>query len=152
LDYNYPLALASAHRTPANTLVIDDFRTLSFPATTVRRRETAAIALYSQPWDEVWLDHDLEFALTEEQFRTVGEYNIRPLIEKIVEDAKNGIILPVGRFLIHSSNGMGRLYMRDKLSPYYPVTMVDASQWTEKHTFPSWAHRFWGVGTDTDGD
>lgn len=133
---DYPLALDGAMRTPHNTLVIDDFRTMSFPATTVRTLEAGTVAVYSQPWDEVWLDHDLEFALPQREERT---YNIRPLIEQIVEDAESGVILPIGQFLIHSSNWGGRLFMKEKLSPFYPVKMVDAGDWTAYHVFPDWA-------------
>lgn len=142
---NYAIAEPGVFRTPANVLVVDDFRTLKFPATTVRTREAAEVALYAQPWDEVWLDHDLEFALTKEQFMKIKDYNIRPLIYKIVADAKRGEILPVGRFYIHSSNGRGRIFMQEMLSRYYPVTMVDCWDWTAHETFPNWAHmENWG--------
>lgn len=129
-------------RTVDNTLVIDDFRTLRFPATTIRNWQDAEVALYSQPWREVWLDYDLDFGLdrNEHKLRDGKPYNIRPLIDLIVEDAVRGTLLPVERFVIHSSNNWGREYMFAQLSPFYPIKMVEAIDWTERHEFPDWAN------------
>lgn len=120
-------------RTPENVLVIDDTRTLIFDSTIVRRWEPALETLYSQPWDEVWLDHDLECSLTRAEFIERGQrdYNIRPLIDKMVEDAEQGIILPIKRIFIHSANSWGRVWMRDRLAPYYTVEMVNHYEWED---------------------
>lgn len=126
-------------RTKENILVVDDVRTLKFEATTVRRLPQAEAALYSQPWDEVWLDHDLEFSLTEQESRDMFEYNIRPLVRKIEEDAHNGIILPVGIFIIHSANPVGKEWIAQALLPWYTVAVAHAHDWTQREAFPYWA-------------
>lgn len=126
-------------RTKENILVVDDVRTLKFDATTVRRLPQAEAALYSQPWDEVWLDHDLEMSLTYEEATRLDEYNIRPLVRKIEEDAYNGIILPVGIFIIHSANPVGKEWIAQALLPWYTVAVTHAHDWLAFERFPQWA-------------
>lgn len=112
---------------------------MKFDATTVRRLPQAEAALYSQPWDEVWLDHDLEFSLTEQEAQNLLEYNIRPLIRKIEQDAYEGIILPVGIFIIHSANPVGKEWMAQALLPWYTTAVAHASDWTSREMLPDWA-------------
>ena len=126
-------------RTRENILVVDDVRTLKFEATTVRRLPQAEAALYSQPWDEVWLDHDLEFSMTLEETQLMHTYNIRPLVQKIEQDARNGIILPVGIFIIHSANSIGKEWMAQMLLPWYTTAVAHAYDWTQKERYPDWA-------------
>ncbi len=128
-------------RTPENTLVIDDVRTMKFASTIVRRLEPAFGVLYSQPWNEVWLDHDLEFALSKEEIQKFFYYNIRPLVTRIVEDAEKGIKLPVGKFIVHSVNQYGGDWMMAQLLPHYPNTArVDVSNWVKHEAWPSWTY------------
>lgn len=125
-------------RTKENTLVVDDVRTMKFEATTVRRLETAFIAVYAQPWNEVWLDHDLELALESRDEFFMREYNIRPLIRKIEEDAHNGILLPINKFVVHSANGAGAGWMMAALSPHYKVVRAMPWDWVAHEALPDW--------------
>lgn len=106
-------------RTSENILVVDDYRTMKFDATTVRTLDRAISFLYSKPWDEVWLDHDLD-----------GREDIMPLIKKVEADARNGIILPVGIFIIHTGNPVGRMRMAQALLPWYTVGEAHGYQWS----------------------
>lgn len=126
-------------RTKQNTLVVDDVRTMRFEATTVRRLPEAEKALYSQPWQEVWLDHDLEFSLTAHEAKDMYEYNIRPLVRKIEADAYAGKLLPVGMFVIHSANPVGKEWIAQALLPWYNVGVTHSHDWVATERYPHWA-------------
>lgn len=125
-------------RTKENTLVVDDVRTMKFDSTIVRRLEPAFGVVYSQPWNEVWLDHDLEFSLSLEETRVNYTYNIRPLVKRMEEDAAKGIILPIDTIIIHSANPVGRIWMHEALSPWYNVKMANAEDWVSYERYPDW--------------
>lgn len=129
-------------RTKKNTLVVDDVRNMIFDATTVRTSAEGLEALYSQPWDEVWLDHDLGFA-----------DDIRPLVRKVEADAHDGIILPVGMFIIHTGNPVGRWWVAKALLPWYTVATADGWEWSEyEDQVEDWydAEELEGEGDETE--
>jgi hypothetical protein len=107
-------------RTVENTLVVDDWRTMKFEATTVRTLDRGIEFLYSKPWDEVWLDFDLG-----------GQEDMRPLVSKVEEDAINGIILPVKMFVLHTGMGVGKHWMAKRLLPWYTVGVAKAHEWAD---------------------
>jgi len=130
-------------RTKQNVLVVDDQRVMRFEATYARRLEVAEEWLYSQAWDEVWLDHDLDMSLASldefHKYTDYGGYNIRPLIRKIEEDAHNGIILPVGMFVIHTGNPVGQDWIAQALLPWYTVGVTSGHSWSKRENWPKWA-------------
>lgn len=130
-------------RTRKNVLVVDDVRVMKFEATYARRLPVAEEWLYSQPWDEVWLDHDLDFSLATiaeaQEWVVAGGYTIRPLIRKIEEDAHNGIILPVGMFVVHTANPVGMEYIAAALLPWYTVGITSGTAWSRREKYPKWA-------------
>jgi hypothetical protein len=136
-------------RTKKNVLVVDDIRTMKFEATTVRTVAEGLTSLYSQPWDEVWLDHDLDFSLTYHQILSnTGQRTIRPLVRRIVNDAMAGHILPVKMFVIHTSFGKGRDWIADMLLPWYTVGVTIGDRWVAFEEYPKWAE----VLLDEDGN
>ena len=72
---------------------------------------TVATALvFTLAWDVVYLDHDL------------GTYgDVRVLTKDIEKFAYNGNILPIGKFVIHSMNPLGRMEMYNALHKFYNV-------------------------------
>lgn len=126
-------------RTKDNVLVVDDVRTMKFDATYARTLKEAASLLFSQPWDEVWLDHDLDFSLADREQYLRHEYTIRPLVARVEKLAHEGTVLPVGMFILHTSNPVGRRWVAAALLPWYTVGVTSAEPWLRYERYPGWA-------------
>jgi hypothetical protein len=130
-------------RTFRNILVVDDVRTMKFEATTVRTLDEALTAIQSQPWDEVWLDHDLDFAAYDEaeadQWYKAGQDTTRPIARLAADLAEAGTPLDVKMFVLHTGNPAGKHLLANLLLPYYNVGITQATKWTKRETYPQWA-------------
>jgi len=92
-------------------LVVDDIRNHVLDAVYARTPEEGLQKIISEPWDEVWLDYDMGGVKT----------NLM-IVKKLEELAQvNSILLPIGRFVLHTSNPVGREIMRSYLESYYKV-------------------------------
>lgn len=108
-------------------LIIDDVRTLSGTVGEngfldehiyARTYEEGIVQVTSKAgWDRVYLDHDLG----NESDKT--GYDIAQAIEK---DAYDGILYPIGEFILISSNPVGRMRMFQALCKFYNVTFWKA--------------------------
>jgi len=98
-------------------LVIDDVRSPSFDAVVCRSAYEALELIRTQQWDEVWLDHDMDFVTGPDVSWTTN---------RLEEDAETlGRIHPVGKFILHSANSIGRRKMRAALEPHYEVIEME---------------------------
>lgn len=99
-------------------LVIDDIRNPNFEATVVRDVKLAYELIKEQPWDEVWLDHDMDL--------TLGSPDVSWLTDRLESEAyTDGRIYPVGLFVLHSANTYGRQRMRAALDKFYQVIDIE---------------------------
>ena len=83
--------------TAGGVLVVDDLRIFTFDAVYARTSGEALRLLQSQPWAELWLDHDL------------GGYDtVVPVLDRMCELAFERTPVDVGLVIIHSSNPAAR--------------------------------------------
>ena len=94
-------------------LFIDDTRTPPFPCTLIRDAKSALKILPHQKWAEVWFDHDLG-----------KKGDIRKLVIEIEKQAFEGKPFQIGKCFIHTKNPVGRKWLEQALSKYYPVQVV----------------------------
>lgn len=87
----------------------------------LRDSSDAFEVIYSQHWDEVWLDHDMG---------NQGP-DLRVLCNQI-EAYSQSLRLDVDTFMIHTSNPVARLDMFMALSPYYHVELKNAADFIRK--------------------
>lgn len=130
-------------RTKENILVVDDVRVMRFEATYARTIEDAKALLLSQKWDEVWLDHDLDFHFdTQEEafsaWQTADTSTTRPIAKMAEELAADGKPLDVAMFIIHTGNPVGRQWLAQALLPWYSVGMAKAHDWSKHSELPDW--------------
>ncbi len=130
-------------RTKENILVVDDIRVMKFEATYARNIEDAKALILSQPWDEVWLDHDLDFHFdTQEQafsaWQSIDTSTTRPLVRWLEEQAHEGNPLPVQMFIVHTGNPVGKQWIAQALLPWYAVALTRGDQWSKYAALPPW--------------
>jgi hypothetical protein len=94
-------------------LVIDDLRVFAFDAVYARSSVAGVGALYDEPWDEVWLDHDLG-----------GDDTIMPVVDTLVFAARFREPFDIGTIVIHTSNPPGRKNIRLALERFYKLRDV----------------------------
>jgi hypothetical protein len=94
-------------------LVIDDVRTFQFDAAYARTFTEGLRLIDSQPWDEVWLDHDLG-----------GDDTIYPIVLAMEEAAYYGCRFHIGMVFVHTDNPVGRQNITRALERYYPLQQV----------------------------
>lgn len=101
-------------------LVVDDIRVFTFDAKYVRTVKEA-IALLSKDgnWDEVWLDHDMGSMSAD----------VDVLANWLEEKAFAGEVLPIGEFIVHTANSVGRQRIIAALDKFYPVRSVNAADY-----------------------
>lgn len=98
-------------------LVIDDIRVPNFPATVVRHVFEALKLIETESWDEVWLDHDMDLTKSPDVTWLTNTLEARAYTD--------GTIYPVGLFVLHSANTVGRKNMRAGLEKFYDVMDVE---------------------------
>lgn len=100
-------------------LIIDDERRFFFEAEYARTLlEANRLLLGGREWDQVWLDFDLGSQVT-----TAG------LARQVERMAQGGIILPVGVFVLHTGNPVGREELHRALDHWYNVVDRDAGRY-----------------------
>ncbi len=97
-------------------LVIDDCRVFEFKAdycrTTDAFRNMFEYSEDAPHYDEVWLDNDMG----------QGPFNnVEYLVDEIIELAKEGNLLPIDKFIVHTGNGRAGKAMVKALRKFYPV-------------------------------
>ena len=113
-------------------LVIDDQRIFnSFPNLPNPRVEDVIVhettsqdglrTLYEeQPWDEVWLDHDLGMD-------SVGSGS--DIVNAILDPRR--FLVDVGKFYVHTMNPVGKIYMSRALGQFYDVETIDPTPYLD---------------------
>jgi len=96
-----------------SSLVIDDVRRFRFDCA-YARTVAQAISLLEDPWDEVWLDHDLGQGET-----------VRPAMLWIEEQIANCARPEIAQIVIHSSNPSGAQWI-SSVAPALPGEVVSA--------------------------
>lgn len=97
-------------------LIIDDERVFTFDDKPryARTPEDAEPAIFGQPWDEIWWDHDV--------FNAQGSAtSTEALANETVANRQN---VHVGRMIVHSNNPAGGDALVKILSPYWPVARL----------------------------
>lgn len=90
-------------------LVIDGARTfIGMDAHYARTLREGFDLLYSQRWDELYLDHDLG-----------GKSTIMPLVVRMENDAFDGKPADVGTIFVHTGNSVGAAQMMQALGGWY---------------------------------
>lgn len=130
-------------RTKENILVVDDIRVMKFEATYARTLAEARALIQSQPWDEVWLDHDLDFNFATHDeavtaWQSIDTCTTRPLVRWLEEQAHEGNPLPVEMFVIHTGNPVGRQWIAQALLPWYSVALTSGDKWSKYAEMPPW--------------
>ena len=125
-------------RTKENILVVDDVRVMKFEATYARTIKQAKELLQSGAWDEVWLDHDLDFHFDThdeavEAWQSAATSTTRPLVEWM-EDAD----LDIGMVIIHTGNPVGKQWIAQRLLPCYNVALTSGDKWSKYAEMPPW--------------
>ena len=100
--------------TTRRILVIDDLRTMYFPAEYARTSEEG-LAMLEQQWDEIWLDHDLG-----------GDDTISPVVNRLCEMSFLGTPVDVGCIIVHSSNPVANTIPKVLERYGYECRRVDA--------------------------
>jgi hypothetical protein len=104
-----------------NILVIDDLRSMQFGGknlVTYARTLDEAFSILNnegkdfEGWDEVYFDHDL------------GSSDIRPLILWMEELAFRGVVLPIKKCFIITSNPVGQTWIKSSLEKYWDVEVI----------------------------
>jgi hypothetical protein len=130
-------------RTKENILVVDDVRVMTFEATYARTISEAEALIESQPWDEVWLDHDLDFNFdTQEEamsaWQSMDTSTTRPVVRWLERRAAEGRPLDVSMFIVHTANPVGKKWIASALLPWYNVAVTSAEDWTVHAQLPRW--------------
>lgn len=102
-------------------LVVDDVRNPNFEARVERFAKKALHLIRTEPWDEVWLDHDADF---------VASPDYTYITNSLYNDALLGKTYDVGLFVLHSANTGGRERMMRVLERHYRV--VDIEKYRDK--------------------
>jgi hypothetical protein len=106
-------------RVGMSVLVVDDERKFYFDAEYARTLYDAVrLLLGGREWDEVWLDFDMGNQVT-----------TRQLVQQIERMASGGIVLPVGFFVAHTANPVGREEIHRALDQFYKVYDLDAGKY-----------------------
>lgn len=102
-------------------LVVDDDRDPNFQAIVARPAQEALAAIISEPWDEVWLDHDNDLA---------PGHDYSWVTARIRDMCMRGTFPDVGLFVLHSANRYGRRNQRNHLGRWFRC--IDVESYPEK--------------------
>ncbi len=130
-------------RTKENILVVDDVRVMKFEATYARTWPEAKALIESQEWDEVWLDHDLDFNFdTQDQafqaWQSIDTCSTRPLVKWLESEAQAGTPAKVEMFIVHTGNPVGKQWIAQQLLPWYNVGVAKGDEWSRYSAMPMW--------------
>lgn len=75
-----------------------------------------------QPWDEVWLDHDLGMESSQSGYEMVMD---------VIRGIEDGAPLDVKKFYVHSMNPVGADRMVQALSRHFPVARIDPTPYLD---------------------
>ncbi len=106
-------------------LVVDDLRVFGdFDATYARSLKMGMHLALNEPWDELYLDHDLG-----------PKENVRPLVTELERRSLAGDPAPIGRIFIITGNPVAADWMQRALIDYavrrLPFVQTDMISYTE---------------------